>query len=209
MPSFRPAPLRRRLPPLRWTVEACGREPNASFEKSGGSCPRSATDGFDDGISSDDLRLARNSIDAFVLRHPRHFDRETRTMHKRNLLARTAIATLLSSLAFSSFAGQTGSYPVFINDGIRYAAGSMVAARYSADDVQRIECKSFAHISGQISATCYAKNAQGVTRSCFTTVPALVETARAASAESLISFRWNEDGDCEMIDIDNASRWKR
>ena len=130
-------------------------------------------------------------------------------MNKRNLFAGTALATLLSSATFGASAGEFGSYPVFISDGMRYASGSMVSARYSSDDVQRIECRTFAHALGMVSATCYAKNAQGLTRTCFTTVPVLVENAKAAGSESLITFRWYENGDCESITIENASRWKR
>jgi hypothetical protein len=130
-------------------------------------------------------------------------------MKQRNILAGTAIAALLSSAAFVSFAGESGSYQVFINDGTRFASGSMVTARYSADNVQRIECRTFAHAAGMVHAMCHARNGQGVTRTCFTTLPVLVENARAASSESLISFYWGENGDCESISIENASRWKR
>lgn len=132
-----------------------------------------------------------------------------RSMNKGKLLAGTAIATVLWSSAFASLAGEHGSFPVFISDGMRYASGSMAGARYSGDDVQRIECKTFAHALGMINATCLARNAQGLTRTCFTTVPALVENARATSSDSLITFRWDENGDCESITIENASRWKR
>ncbi len=130
-------------------------------------------------------------------------------MKKPNVLAAAAIAALLSSAAFVSLAGESGSYQVFINDASRFATGSMVTARYSGDSVQRIECRAFAHRAGMVNAYCFAKNAQGVTRTCFTTLPVLVENARAASSESMINFYWEENGDCESISIENASRWKR
>ena len=123
-------------------------------------------------------------------------------MKSRIFMSATAFAALLSISAIAA-AGTRWGYQVSINDGSRYAVGTMTDARGSADVNQMIGC----HHNTSF-ASCHATNSAGLSRSCTTTNAALIEVIRSISPESYIYFVWNTDGTCNYVLVENSSRWK-
>jgi hypothetical protein len=101
----------------------------------------------------------------------------------------------------SVMAGNRFAPVVFIDDGSRFASGSLSGAHNTADRVQLIGCTV-----GSFITHCVARNSAGTTRSCFTSDAALVANARAINSESILSFSWNENGQCTGVNVDNTSR---
>ncbi|MGH8049234.1 MAG: hypothetical protein ACREPB_01090 [Arenimonas sp.] len=116
-------------------------------------------------------------------------------------------ACALTAVAGAAMAGLSYSVPVNINDAYKYAVGTMYGARASSDTVQYIGCYHNAYSSGG-SANCYAVNAAGVSRSCYTTNVNMVDAIRSISDESYIYFQWNTDGTCNYVLVDNGSRFR-
>lgn len=100
-------------------------------------------------------------------------------------------------------AGARWVYQVWISDASRYAVGTMTDARGSADGNQAIGC-----YHNTTNGACYATNAAGLSRTCTTNNPALLNVIRTISAESYIYFQWNTDGTCSYVLIENSSRFK-
>ena len=117
----------------------------------------------------------------------------------------TAICGLaLIGIAATATAGLRWAYPVTINDGSRFAVGTLSDARASADGVQYIGC----YHNTSNNASCYATNASGLSRSCSTSNAAHLTVIRSITPESYIYFVWNTDGTCNYILVDNGSRFK-
>lgn len=123
-------------------------------------------------------------------------------MKSRIFRSAAAFAVLLSVAAIAE-AGTRWTYQVSINDGSRYAVGTMTDARGSADINQSIGC-----YHNTTFASCYATSSAGLSRSCTTNNAALIEVIRSISAESYIYFLWNADGTCNYVLVENSSRWK-
>lgn len=124
-------------------------------------------------------------------------------MKLRTLVAAAAVAAAMLSTATIAIAGSRWVYQVGINDASRFAVGTMTDARGSSDNVQTIGCY---HNSG--TASCYATNSAGLSRSCTTANAALIDVIRSISSESYLYFQWNADGTCNYVFVDNGSRWK-
>jgi hypothetical protein len=124
-------------------------------------------------------------------------------------IALCAIGVALVGISSLSIAGQRLVYPVSINDTYSFAVGTVSDARGSADNAQYIHCYNNAGAgwSGP-SGGCTAANAAGVTRTCYTSSPVLVDAIRSISSETYIYFTWAADGSCSYLFIENGSRWK-
>jgi hypothetical protein len=114
----------------------------------------------------------------------------------------------LATVASVAIAGASWGYQVGINDTYKYAVGSFAATRNSTDTLQYIGCYHNAYTSGASYANCYAVNAAGVGRTCYTVNTNMVEAIRSISDESYIYFQWNTDGTCSYVLIDKGSRFR-
>jgi hypothetical protein len=101
----------------------------------------------------------------------------------------------------SVMAGNRFAPVVFIDDGVRFASGSLGGAHNTADRVQLIGCTV-----GPFITNCVARNSAGLTRSCFTSDTVLIANARAINGSSILSFSWNANGQCTGITVENTSR---
>lgn len=92
-------------------------------------------------------------------------------------------------------------------NGLSYAFGSMVGARYSVDHTQYIGCYSF--ITPSYSDTfCSATDKTGKYLYCGSSDPRWAEEVQALTDSSLIRFelkRGNNGGDCGVIQVWNNS----
>ena len=115
---------------------------------------------------------------------------------KRTLLTVLA-AGLLSATAL---AGMKTGQPVVIMDASKFANGELGYVRNTADTVQYIGCTT----KGD-AGSCTARNSAGLTRSCSSTEARWVNTMRAVSGDTYLYFKWDADGKCVMVIVDNNS----
>jgi hypothetical protein len=115
------------------------------------------------------------------------------------------IAAAACTLSLGAFAGMKTIQQVTINDASSWAAGDLGYARGTSDDVQYIGCYINGSGSGAANGVCQARNAAGVTRSCSTNQPKWLDIIASVSGDSNVYFRWNTDGKCTMIIVENHS----
>ena len=119
----------------------------------------------------------------------------------RGLVA--AVAACTFSLA--AFAGFKSGQVVVINDAQSRANGDMGYVRNSADPLEYIRCYINGSGQGQANGICQARNSAGVTRSCTTNYDRWLTIIASITSDSNIYFRWDANGKCTMIIIDNSS----
>jgi hypothetical protein len=116
----------------------------------------------------------------------------------------TIAAALLCAMAAPlASAGPRWTFQATVSDASRHAYGTMTDARGSSDNQQAIGCYHNATNGG-----CYATNSSGLSRTCSTSNPSLLNVIRAIGPESYIYFQWNTDGTCNYVLIENSSRFK-
>ena len=120
-------------------------------------------------------------------------------MHSR--LCRILGAALVAgALATTAFAGMKTSQQVVIVDANKFANGELGHVRNTADSVQYIGCT----IKGT-AGSCTARNSAGLTRSCSTTEAKWLATIAAVNGDTYLYFRWDTDGKCNLIIVENNS----
>ncbi|TXH73604.1 MAG: hypothetical protein E6Q88_05170 [Lysobacteraceae bacterium] len=120
----------------------------------------------------------------------------------KNAITTAMIAVLLTSAA-AAYAGTRAQVQVTVNATSRYAYGAMADARGSADTVQQINCATNTTL-----ANCWMVNSAGVGGSCYTTDPAMINVIRGISGESYVYIKWNTDGSCSYVLVQNSSFMK-
>jgi hypothetical protein len=100
--------------------------------------------------------------------------------------------------------GQQWGNPVEVNLSAGYARGSLGDARSSADFVQMIGCYNSSG-PGYAVVACEAQDASGVYKSCATSDPYMVASARSIGAGSYVFFRWDASGNCTAVHVTNYS----
>jgi hypothetical protein len=112
------------------------------------------------------------------------------------------LVVFLSFFAMASVvsAGTRSQIGVNVSEAGRYAYGSLVDARGSADNVQQISCWTNSN-----AGYCYAVSSANVWGSCYTTNPAFISVLRGISGESYVSFYWDAGGNCTYVTVQNAS----
>ncbi|GEM_PF-1517957 len=108
------------------------------------------------------------------------------------------------SLSAAAQAGYDGNFNVVVDDANKQVYGTLVGARRSADAVQKLGCTVKA-----TNVFCYATNAAGAYRTCFSTDSALMTVARSINSESYLWFVWNDAGTCTSITVGLASQFKQ
>lgn len=111
-----------------------------------------------------------------------------------------SIAFVAAALSATAFAGFKTGQQVVIADGDRFANGDIGYARNTGDSIQRIGCE----VNGDVG-TCYARNRDGLSRSCYTSSAKWVNTMRALNGDSWLYFKWDAAGKCISIIVDNGS----
>ncbi|MFT3807544.1 hypothetical protein [Arenimonas sp.] len=117
---------------------------------------------------------------------------------------RLALASLiLAAVAAPAMAGYEFLQEVSVTP--TSAQGSVSGARRAADAVQYIYCTSSAVLSGAVSGTCNARDKFGNTRSCSTTVPAMIDAIQSIDDSSFVLFQVNGSGQCSSISVYRGS----
>lgn len=118
------------------------------------------------------------------------------------LTAMLPTAVLACMTAGTARAGYDGNFQVVISDANRQAYGTLVGARHSPDNVQKLGCTIKAD-----SVLCFATNAAGAYRTCVSTDPALMAVARSLNGDSYLWFVWDASGVCTSITVGLASQY--
>jgi hypothetical protein len=100
-----------------------------------------------------------------------------------------------------AYAGNKTAYLLNINTTSRTVEGSMGTVRNTADNVQRVYCRTFADATYGESMRCYATNAAGTTVTCGSSNATLIRSVQAAGDESFVAFSWDASGTCQTFDV--------
>jgi hypothetical protein len=116
-------------------------------------------------------------------------------------LVATALFAVAMAAAGAGYAGSKQVQQVVIVDASKLANGDLGYVRNTPDTVQYISCTN----SGT-TATCNARNAGGVSRSCSTTDPAMLATIRSLPSDGYLVFYWDVNGNCTSVNVTTTSR---
>ncbi|WP_437940563.1 hypothetical protein [Sorangium sp. So ce341] len=122
-------------------------------------------------------------------------------------IAAAAVALVSVAAAGSAIAGNTYHSQVYIDATAMSAQGTTHVARASANSVERIDCAVGAYSSGSAYARCFAVNAAGVFKECYSSSPGIVAAAQSVSDHSTIWFDWDAQGYCTSLLVGTGSRY--
>ena len=105
-----------------------------------------------------------------------------------------------AAISTTAFAGFKSGQQVVIIDGSKFANADLGYVRNTGDSTQYIGCE----VSGDVGY-CTARNRDGLTRSCSTSVAKWVNTIRALNGDSYLYFKWDTNGNCVNISVENTS----
>lgn len=121
------------------------------------------------------------------------------------------ILASVASLTVCSLAhgGAKYPYPVHVETAYRYAYGSMGSARNSADTTTFIQCYMTAQPGYAVTGGCEAREASGVSASCFFANSPFHEKVLAGmNGDSEIFFTWTPDGMCDSLQVVSGSQYE-
>ena len=137
---------------------------------------------------------------------------QTRRIFKRGrmktkVMGMGVVGALL--VAGLSTAGSSSGSPVTLftdsGSGLPGAKGSLRSARFTSDSVQYIGCGHHAYDDGTTFVSCYARDAAGTLRTCFTSDQRMVRTAETLDPASYLFFTVGADGSCERLNTNTSS----
>jgi hypothetical protein len=109
-------------------------------------------------------------------------------------------AVMTLGVSTAAFAGFHQAQQVVIIDASSFANGDLGYVHNTPDTIQYIGCTS----SGS-SASCFARNLAGLSRSCSTSSATMLDAIHALNGDSYLIFGWNASGQCTFINVQNAS----
>ncbi|MGE0682593.1 MAG: hypothetical protein AB7P69_17045 [Candidatus Binatia bacterium] len=131
----------------------------------------------------------------------------------KRILGLTALGMILLITTVTTWAGDvmTHDVTVRISPYPAYAYGSMVGARYSADNTQTIGCQIYVgQLDTSPSMGCSARNKAGDYISCFSSDPVYIEMVQGMTDSSDIFFERDPiTGRCANFVIYNGSNMLR
>jgi hypothetical protein len=111
--------------------------------------------------------------------------------------------------SLGSYAGQVSDVAVTIESVNRFAYGNYKTARFSPSATVMIGCGSFVSVANNGTSSyggfCQARDSVGNTAFCSITTAAIADKVNGISDYSYISFRWNENGICNSLNISTQS----
>jgi hypothetical protein len=105
----------------------------------------------------------------------------------------------------TAWAGARWGTEVTIDTANRRAEGTIANVRASNDIVQTIGCVVRANSGAPAEARCYATNSSGLAVQCGSTEPGFVQAVGAMTSNSNIIFKWDAQGTCTYLSIENYS----
>jgi len=130
-------------------------------------------------------------------------------VHLKKMLSLAALGMSLFTTTVPTWAGFVSTPEVYIGvngNGLSYARGSMVGARYSADNTQRIACRiTFDSSIPNLYMECFAADSGGKLLSCSSAAPEYLEAVQAMTDSSYIYFEVGRYGQCRGVSITDSS----
>ena len=116
----------------------------------------------------------------------------------KDILGIAALGLTLLVTITPTWAGRVTTNPVKVgsNQTSRYASGSLVSARYSADNRQYIQCVA---VAASNYTVCSAMDSVGTYVGCQSGDPKFQEVVQAMTASSYIYFVADLNGNCTHI----------
>jgi hypothetical protein len=124
------------------------------------------------------------------------------------VLAVITVSLTLFSNSVPAWAGAVSTFEVSIYDyaNIRYAKGSLVSARYSADNTQTIGCRILLYPNQPATTSCYARDGVGNYVMCHSTDPGRVDELQGMTDSSYVYFITDlTTGNCNYIEMYDGS----
>src|SRR4029453_4551548 len=122
---------------------------------------------------------------------------------RMNQLISVAVLLLGSSAALAGLVEPAPVSVTLFSTGGGRASGDMVTARFSKDAVAFLGCgvRRIYSLDGTfgVFGFCGARTSSGVTGTCFSEDPALIESLASISDYSFITFTWDATGTCTSI----------
>src|SRR5688572_31813526 len=115
---------------------------------------------------------------------------------RRTFRIASICAVVSLCVAGGAFAGLRVEREVIVTE--NHAEGSLGSARNSANTHEYIGCWS-AGWAGTQHTWCEAVGADGTWGACVSYDPDIAAAAQATSGDSWLSFSWNEDGSCYLV----------
>jgi hypothetical protein len=122
----------------------------------------------------------------------------------KNILGLVALGLTLSATTTLTWAGKVTTNPVQVgsNQFSRYASGSLLSARYSADTRQYIQCIAVASTQYTL---CTAMDSAGTYVGCASPNPRFQEVVQAMTDSSYLYFVADLNGNCTDIVTSHGS----
>lgn len=109
-----------------------------------------------------------------------------------------SVALVASAAALAGF--KTGQ-SVVISDSGQFANGDLGYVRNTPDSTEYIGCYNWSNTQ----AYCFARDANGNSRSCSTTFADFVAVARSLNGDSYLYFQWDSNGQCVFVEVGTGS----
>ncbi|HTJ42426.1 MAG TPA: hypothetical protein VL463_10050 [Kofleriaceae bacterium] len=121
---------------------------------------------------------------------------------KKNALRGLALS-LVTLAAIPAYAGSKVSYRVNVTTA--WAEGTLSAVRAAPDSMQQIECQVTAFPGYAPGGYCFARDAAGTTRSCWTSDPGMIATIESIQGDSYVFFQFNTTSTCTALTVRQSS----
>jgi hypothetical protein len=127
-------------------------------------------------------------------------------MKRAHLLG--GLAVLVAAAApIVAHAGLRGLNRVSVDPAARRVTGGFGSTRNSPDATSYVYCYASASQSN-VFGYCFASDAAGDYGTCFTNVPAIIETIRSLDGDSAVTFYWDTSGSCTSVSAFKGSHYE-
>ena len=124
---------------------------------------------------------------------------------KRYSMMMTALLVTTVLGGATAWAGARWGTEVTVDTANRKAEGTIANVRASNDLVQTIGCVVRVSSGAPAAVKCYATNSSGLAVQCGVTDPGFVQAVGAMTANSNIVFKWDAQGTCTYLSVENFS----
>jgi len=111
----------------------------------------------------------------------------------KNLRKLLGVSCLVAGICGVALAGARSDLSVSIDDNAKMAMGQLGSTFNTNNTVEYIGCNSTTN-----TATCVARNAAGLNRSCTTTDPETIAIIRSLTSDAVLRFQWETNGTCRI-----------
>lgn len=118
----------------------------------------------------------------------------------RTNIRRIMLTVAAAAISASAVGGMKSASEVTISDTYGWAYGDSGHVYATSDRRQYITCE----VRGA-NGSCYAMDANGVFRQCYSSEARWVRTMSAVKGDSYIVFYWDANGTCTYIGVQNDS----